>query len=707
MKNTLTLSRRSFIRKMGWASAGITAVSLTGCSLPPLPYRGNPTASEAVFWLSLRETGEVEFISPRTEMGQGIAAGLRLVVAEGLGIDPDIITYIHPRSDRSFPVKATVGSESVMHYAPIISSLAHTMRGALLKRISEQEGREVVDFRIHGTEIEIEKVRKPLAVYLTPPLFVDENDIADVPFNIEQTNRYLGKRYVEPEIKDVVKASSPVFVDDVYLPKMLVARKLPPAFSEMTIEELGQHLPDYLKKEVELVLEEKTFFLVSERRAAIEKAMEKLGVLDQSSEAEGTSTDYLAGKLSNLEHSLVDEGSVKARDYDLDLEFQVSAAAHAPMEPRAAVAKYEAEKVEIWTANQDITLTRKYMVKALEMDEDEILIHQMRMGGGFGGKVFSEIETEAARLSRRFGRPVKLQWTREDEFRYGYHRPPSRHRIRASLDADGKIEKWVHGFKSGHVIFSSAFLPTWIQSFTDLVSDKGVARGAVPAYRFKNASIEFEDVRFPLPTGPWRGLGALPNNWAIETAINTLADKTGQDPVEFRLKHIPSEHQRLADVTSRVASMAGWDKKQENSKIAYGIACGIYKEMSYSATIAKVEKISDGGFKILKLWTVHDCGFVLHPEGVTAQIEGNLMWCIGSVFYEKLNWGSDRVYTENFDDYIWAGFADVPSMDIEMMGFENAPTGAGETAIVSGTAAITHAISKLTGAVVTKLPIAS
>lgn len=704
MKHSLTLSRRSFIQKMGWASAGITAVSLTGCSLPPLPYRSNPTASEAVFWLSLRETGEVEFISPRTEMGQGIAAGLRLVVAEGMGVDPDTINYIHPRSDRSVPVKATVGSESVMQYAPIISSLAKSMRETLLKRISAKEGRTISDFRIFGADIEIEKVRKPLSTYLAPPLFLDESDIQETPFTLEETNRYLGKRYVEPEIKDVVSASNPVFVDDLYLPNMLIARKLSLTIFEEALEDLQQRLPEQLKKEIELVREENTLFLVGKRRAALENAIEKLGLSDQRTEAEPLPTDYFAGKLDNLEHSLIDEGSVKASEYDLDLEFEISAAAHASMEPRAAIAKVDAEKVEIWTANQDITLTRKYMVKALDRDEEDILIHQMRMGGGFGGKVFSEIETEAARLSQRFGHPVKVQWTREDEFRYGYHRPPSRHRIRATLNPEGIIDKWAHGFKSGHVIFSSAFLPKWIQSFTDLVGDKGVARGAVPAYSFGNTKIEFEDVRFPLPTGPWRGLGALPNNWAIETAINTLAEKAGQDPVEFRLAHIPPEHQRLAEVTRTVASMAGWQQKKENSQIAYGIACGIYKEMSYSATIAMVEKQPDGRFKILKLWTAHDCGYVLHPEGVKAQIEGNLIWCIGSVFYEKLNWGADRVYTENFDDYHWAGLVDVPSMEIEMMGFDKPPTGAGETAIVSGTAAITHAISKLTGAVVTKLP---
>jgi len=707
MKQSLTVSRRSFIQKMGWAGAGITAVSLTGCSLPPLPYRKNPTASEAVFWLSLRETGEVEFISPRTEMGQGIAAGLRLVVAEGMGVEPDAINYIHPRSDRSLPVKATVGSESVMHYAPVISSLAKSMRQALLNRISEKEGREISDFRIVGPDIEVEKVRKPLSAYLMPPLFLDESDIQEAPFTVEPTTRYLGKRYAEPEIKDVVTASSPVFVDDIYLPNMLIARKLPPSAGDKAWEGLQPGLPEELTKEVEMVRDENSLFLIGTRRAAIEKAIEKLGLSDQNTENENPSKDYFAGKLNNLEHRLVDEGSVKAAEFDLDLEFDISAAAHAPMEPRAAIAKFDAGKFEIWTANQDITLTRKYMVKALDTDEEDILIHQMRMGGGFGGKVFSEIETEAARLSRRFGRPVKLQWTREDEFRYGYHRPPSRHRIRARLNTEGTIDKWAHGFKSGHVIFSSAFLPEWIQSFTDFIGDKGAARGAVPAYTFANAKIEFEDVRFPLPTGPWRGLGALPNNWVIETAINTLAEKAVQDPIEFRLKHIPPEHQRLAEVTRAVASLAGWQQKKESSEIAYGIACGIYKEMSYSATIAKVEMDADGGFKILKLWTAHDCGYVLHPEGVKAQIEGNLLWCIGSVFYEKLNWGDDRVYTENFDDYRWAGLAETPPMEIEMMGLDNPPTGAGETAIVSGTAAITHAISKLAGTVVTKLPMTS
>src|SRR5690606_18141598 len=144
-------------------------------------------------------------------------------------------------------------------------------------------------------------------------------------------------------------------------------------------------------------------------------------------------------------------------------------------------------------------------------------------------------------LRNSAGGPVKVQWSRSDEFRAGFHRPPSSHRIRLSADAAGRITSWHHAFRSGHIIFTSAAMGPGLQFATSFVADPGVARGSVPPYAADATRVEFEDVRLPVRTGPWRGLGAAANHWAAETAVDALARAKGIDALDMRLKSIKGE----------------------------------------------------------------------------------------------------------------------------------------------------------------------
>jgi isoquinoline 1-oxidoreductase beta subunit len=301
---------------------------------------------------------------------------------------------------------------------------------------------------------------------------------------------------------------------------------------------------------------------------------------------------------------------------------------------------------------------------------------------------------------------VKVQWSRAQEFQLGFHRPPSSHRIRARL-SDRKLADWWHCFASSHILFTNAVVPSWLQKITDVVGDDGVARGARLPYKAKAKRTEFDLVRVPIYTGPWRGLGAGPNVFAIEVAMNQCAIQAKADPVQFRLDHI--EDDRLAQVLQRVAQTANWGQPgidRPGRRAGRGVACGIYKAMSYAAVVADVEVDEQtAAVRVTQMWCVHDCGQVINPDQVKAQCEGNLVWGLGMVLKESLPNSARGVEASTFAQSPIALFADVPKMMIDLVDNQHAPTGAGETAIVAAGAAIANAIRQATGFQIASLPL--
>ena len=248
------------------------------------------------------------------------------------------------------------------------------------------------------------------------------------------------------------------------------------------------------------------------------------------------------------------------------------------IEPRTAVARFgESVGLEIWTGTQDPFFVRNALADSCGLDRDKVVVHGMRIGGGFGARTIVAAEMDAARLAKLCGRPGKVQWSRSDEFRAGFHRPPSSHRIRLTADWAGRITRWHHAFRSGHVIFTSAAMGPGLQFATSFIADPGVARGAIPVYEAGETHVVFEDVRLPVKTGPWRGLGAAANSWAVETAVDALARAKGIDPLQLRLTSITPEHRWLKGVLTAVAEMAGWaSRPKDSSDEGWGLACGIY-----------------------------------------------------------------------------------------------------------------------------------
>lgn len=712
------LSRRTLLKALGWSAAGITVLGVGGCGLPVLPPRNDPTAEDAAAWISLRPEGHFEIYSPRAEMGQGIATAFCQIAAEELDVEMNQVRLVNPDTALVPVSRATVGSDSIRHYGPLMAQAAAALAQAVRQQAAARLGVDVraVSLSPDGATVEGQPTLPFAALAAHPAIVVTTEDMeAATPRSLAPgaKRRVVGRPLPTPAIRTVVTADSPLYADDIRLPGMLFGAILRSDGLGGGLDSIDDAACRKLPGYIGLVRGDGWTGILAERRGALAEALTRVTQQDdyatESSDATiAAALDIDAGLAGgDLEHVLADDGAMDASGFDIDLRLDTPLAAHAAIEPRTAVARFDEDgRLEVWTGTQDAFYVRKTLMQEFDLPEDRVVVHGMRIGGGFGGRVLVAAELDAARLARHSGRPVKVQWSRRDEFRAGYHRQPSSHRIRATANADGRITHWWHAFRAGHVIFTSAAMGPGLQFATSFVADFGTARGALAPYAAANKRVEFEDVRLPVATGAWRGLGAGPNCWAIEVAVDALARQRGIDPIAFRLANMADEHPRLAAVLRKVAEMSDWEGESghDTNGSALGVACGIYKEMSYAAAVARVER-TESGYRVVRFWCAQDCGLVINPDQVRAQIEGNLVWGIGMALSDRLRVEDGRIVGESFFDYDLPRYAEVPDMDIALIEGGPEPTGAAETAIVCGAGAITNAIAQLTGTTVSALPV--
>lgn len=711
---TRQLSRRSFLARTGWTATGLTiAATISGCSLvPALPSRNELGETDAFTWLQLRPDGRFLFCSPRQEIGQGISSTLKLVLAGELGVALEQIDVIAPDTSMIAQAKSTVGSESIKDFLEPVTKIGQIMSSALHARAARRLDTPHSDVTFNGTEF-LSQGGASLSLQelaAGSPILLDPSEVAVSPQ--PKSRNDLPNSIPTDRITDIV-TGAPLFAGDIKLPGLAYG-----AF--VRAPQLGATLSTASFSAVPQDQILANFFdgeragLVATTQSSLTDALETVETTwDAKATADQKAIDTslaLAEPVNDLEHSVLETSDKPHDDSDLDLSISIPFAAHAAIEPRSAIARWNdtaGPALEIWTGTQDAFYVRSHIAKHFRLGEDQVVVYSQRVGGGFGARTLCTVELEAALLAKQAQRPVKVQWTRPDEFQEGFHRPPSRHQIKATATEDGVLTDWSHGFKSGHVIFTSAAMPSWMQALTSFASDPGTARGAHLPYAAERTEVAFSDVRMPVMTGPWRGLGAAPNNFAIETAIDQLAAKKGIDPLKFRLANLPSEHKRLSTCLTKVAQKADWQGPARTDRSARGIACGIYKGVTYVAVIADVDIDRDTGtFQVKRMTCTHDCGRVVNADQVRAQIEGNLIWGLGMVKSEELSVKNGRLSADYLGDYQIPTIADAPDITIELIEPENAePVGAGEAAIVAAGAAIANAVAAFTGSPVAQLPI--
>ncbi len=689
-------SRRAFLA-MG---TGFLAVGfLPGCALPVIPKRPKPAPEDALGWIRF-DGARYQLIIPRVEMGQNILTALKQLACAELGVSGALVDARLHDTQNLKRVKATVGSDSIKDFAIPLAQACATLRDGLA-RGTPQAGLKPIE-RPFGA----------LKAFMRKPAT-----------SLVETN-------VPIEQGLAIVTGQPLYAADVARPGMLFGTVLrAPTTAEFSSkparwnETAARQVAGFVALVHDSVLTigqaeglgviAKTPGALSRIKAALDVQWEIRNPATSKTIDSMIDIDTRLQQSSRRSYTVHNAKVDQTMPWDVDLRIDIPLAAHASIQPRACVAGFKPDgALEMWVGSQDVFYQKDVICQRLGLDEQKVKVNGMRVGGAFGGKTICTVELEAAALAKAVNGVVKVQWSRTQEFQLGFHRPPSSHRIRARL-LDGKLTDWWHSFASSHILFTNAALPPWIQKITDVIGDDGVARGAQLAYATRAKRTEFDLVRLPVYTGPWRGLGAGPNVFAIESAIDECAIKSAMDPVQFRLAHI--EDTRLAQVLRRAALMARWGQDTRvrqtapanaGYRIGRGVACGIYKAMSYAAVVADVEvNTQTGDVRVTQMWCAHDCGHVINPDQVKAQCEGNLVWGLGMVLLEHLASDDNGVVARSFAQSPIAILSDAPRMYIELIDDGQAPSGSGETAIVAAGAAIANAIRQATGFRVTRLPL--
>jgi isoquinoline 1-oxidoreductase len=372
------------------------------------------------------------------------------------------------------------------------------------------------------------------------------------------------------------------------------------------------------------------------------------------------------------------DGALKAAAVRVDASYTTAFVAPAALETRVAVAIWDDDgRLTIWTGTQSPFSVRAQVAEALELDEQDVRVIVPPTGGGFGGKHAAGVATEAAILAREIGEPVRVAWTRSEEFSVGTLRPAAVIDVAAGATSDGELTAW---------------------TFTNINS--GQAAIATP-YRVANQRIDYQPAESPLAQASYRALAANANNFARESHMDELAHRLGRDPVEFRLANLADK--RLAAVLRAAAERFGWATEHDNT--GRGIACGLEKE-GRVATAARVILGRDGHLQVVRIVTAYECGAVVNPGTVINQIEGATVMALGGALFEAVHFDAGAITNGSFSGYRVPRISDVPPIEVVLLHRPNLPSaGAGETPMIAVAPAIANAIFDATGRRLRSLPL--
>jgi isoquinoline 1-oxidoreductase subunit beta len=722
-----TLSRRGFL-----AASGLSASFLIGCSsIPAIPKRPQPSTEAAMGWISLMPTGQWRLYSPRMEMGQNILSSLREVVALELGVSAEQIQVQLPSTREIALVKATVGSDSLRELCLPLARACFALRAELMRRAQQRLPQSAYDtFKIMGDAVQDGAgASVSLRELALPAISLEAKDTPMEQLRFFKTplsQAYQPKAFAQGE---AIARGQALYAGDVRLPGMLYAvvlrspwadRDVAPSSLTAWNEAAVRAVPGFQAIVQHPLLAGPA--LVATRMSAVE-------IMRSAADAKWSQPALAVAdpmQIVDVDKAMAagsftkSKGSVQQGAWAVDMRLDVPLASHAFIEPRCAVAQpQEGGGMKLWCGTQDMFYIRDVLKRDLDVAVEKIEVQAMRIGGGFGGKTIATAEREAALIAKALGKPVKVQWSRADEFQAAFQRQPTSQRIRARLDEKGMISDWQHSLSTSHVLFTNAVAPPWMQRVTNLIGDDGAARGQAPVYGFSRQQLNMQLTRLPVLTGPWRGLGAAPNVLAIEMAMDAAALAAKADPVEFRLAHLKAsaadnpagDAQRVAQCLQKVVLLAknrpvavvnrarSATESIASAKMisAQGVACGAYKGMAYAAAVAQVELMIGAGNKlqsirVSKLWCTHDCGRMIDAQGVLAQVQGNLVWTLGMVLTEHLDAPRGTSEALNFSSYSIPRISDIPPMEIELIESNASPSGAGETAMVAGAGAIANAV---------------
>ena len=382
-------------------------------------------------------------------------------------------------------------------------------------------------------------------------------------------------------------------------------------------------------------------------------------------------------------------------------EYDVPYLAHAMMEPLNCVVDLKEDSCEIWTGTQFETVDRTNAAKAAGLSPEKVKINTTLLGGGFGRRAnpASDFVVEAVQVAKVAKAPVKVVWTREDDMQGGWYRPMWHDRFAAGLDASGNPIAWTHTIVGQSIMAGTLFESFGIKDGIDSASVEGAAD---LLYGIPNLQVDLHSPKIGVPVQWWRSVGHSHTGFSVEAFLDEVAHAGGKDPYQLR-QDLLAKQPRMVAVLNLVAQKAGWGKP-----LAHGVGRGIATHFSFDSYVAQVIDASvakDGTVRVHRVVCAVDCGRVVNPDTVKAQMEGGINFGLTAALKTEITLENGRVQQSNFNDYPMLRMFEAPAIEVFIVPSEEKPTGVGEPSVPPVAPALTNAIFAATGKRIRRLPI--
>ena len=637
-------------------------------------------------WLYIGSDGKVTVFTGKVEMGQNIRTSLAQQVAEELKCSLEAITIVMGDTLRVPWDAGTFGSRTTPTMGRQLRAVAATAREQLLDMAAEHWDVDRAVLSASGGRI-MDASRRRSATYgdITSGRSLVKDVAAEPRITAPADWKIAGTPVRRVNGPDIVTGRH-IYTFDFTRPGMLYGKVLRPAGFGATLASLDPSGVDKVSG-AKVVRDGDFVGVVALDAFTAERALAaisaKWDVPSQPSNAElreELKKPQPEGERNEPRVSGSVEEGLRTAAVKLSRTYTVEYIAHAPLEPRAAVAEWNFGVLTVWTGTQRPFAVRDELAEAFRLSPEKVRVQVPDTGSAYGGKHTGDAALEAARLSRAIGRPVKVAWTREEEFSWAYFRPAGILEVSSGAGRDGRITAW---------------------EFHN--SNSGPAAIATP-YTVANQKIQFHPSKSPLRQGSYRGLAATANHFARESHMDELAREIRMDPLAFRLKNLSDP--RLKAVFEAAAKAFRWGKRKPGPGRGFGIAGGIEKG-GYVATCAEVEvEKSSRRARIVKVVEAFECGAVINPDGLRNQVEGAIVQAIGGALFEKVLFENGKIVNPKFSSYRVPRMSDVFPIEVVILDRKDLPSaGAGETPIVGLAPAVANAIFSACGVRLRSLPL--
>ena len=715
-----TASRRDFIKTSAAAGGLMLSFSLMGAAKA-----AGGQGAQLNAYVTIAPDGVVTIVAKNPEIGQGVKTSLPMMIAEELDVDwAQVRTKQADGDPATYGRQFAGGSAATPLHWDALRQVGATARAMLVAAAAQDWGVPAADCTT-ASGVVSHKGSGKKATYgalAAKAATMSQPDPKSLKLKDPKDYRIVGKPHPQVDTAAIV-AGKPLFGIDVVVPGMLYA-----TFEKAPVFGAGVASCDLAAAKA--VKGVKTAFVVEAGTALdgllpgvavvadswwqARKGREKLNIqwkdhpTGKQSSAGFDAQALALSKAAPLRTERSDgdvEAGMKGAAKTVEAAYAYPFIAHAPLEPQNCTAAWKDGKLEIWAPTQNPEPGRQLTAKTLGIKPEDITVHMIRCGGGFGRRLSNDYMVEAAWIARETGAPVKLLWTREDDLRHDFYRPAGWHFLSGGVDASGNIVAWRDHFVT---LGGEGGQPG---------RSAGMAATEFPARFTPNFKYDLSFIPSGVPTGPLRAPGSNALAFVIQSFIDELAQAAGADPVEFRLKLLGDKGQvgtpgrdgydagRMRGVLKLVAEKSGWGKTKLPKGTGQGVAFH-FSHLGYFAEVVQASVDKDGQVSVQKVWVAADVGRqIVNPAGAMNQVQGAAIDGISAALGQKITIQDGHAVESNFDAYPLIRMSSVPVVEVHWLTTDNPPTGLGEPALPPVIPALCNAIFAATGKRVRSLPI--